>query len=317
MTCKWCILVPRRRAWTAPLTCWGLHSIGGSFPDPHGQACSSQPSPLLLQCLEARWSLPAFWVYECFTPVCFKLLQKTAEVHKYWAPCSVWVEFPVRRNCFTWLFLRSFGMKDFTGRESCFKRHKVTPLGAVLSEIVSKENNRSYSSRLWAQVQTQTIALDQTRALSRNIARFRKKIGYRSRPEHHSSEPVWTHASVIMIRCIRSKRDTGKWPQAAAERTGSRAGRGMLAAVDAATYQEPLVHRALLIRTHVQIQGYHFWVKKPLSQRLLEAMLRQCSRRYCCLRLVPIPSQASCYWSLLETGHWAGWSFRLPWYGRC
>lgn len=60
-------------------------------------------------------------------------------------------------------------------RETCFKRHKVTPLGALLSEIGSKENNRSYSSRLWAQVQTQTIALDQTRALSWNRARFRKK----------------------------------------------------------------------------------------------------------------------------------------------
>lgn len=34
----------------------------------------------------------------------------------------------------------------------------MTPLGAPLSEIVSKENNRSYSSQLWAWVQTQTIA---------------------------------------------------------------------------------------------------------------------------------------------------------------
>lgn len=74
--------------------------------------------------------------------------------------------------------------------------------------------------------------------------------------------------------------------------------------MDTDTYQEPFVHRALLIHAHVQIQGYHFWVKKPLSQRLLEAMLRECSRRYCYLHLVPVPSQANCYWSLLEIGQW-------------
>lgn len=88
-------------------------------------------------------------------------------------------------KCFTWLHLKSFGMKGFIGKENCFKRHQVTPLGAPLSEIVSQENNRPYSHRLWAQVQTQTIALDQTRALHRNAARFRKKrkkIGYKSRP---------------------------------------------------------------------------------------------------------------------------------------
>lgn len=45
-------------------------------------------------------------------------------------------------------------MKVFTGRESYFKRHKVTPLGVLLSEITSKENNRSYSGRLWDQGQT-------------------------------------------------------------------------------------------------------------------------------------------------------------------
>lgn len=47
-------------------------------------------------------------------------------------------------------------------------------------------------------------------------------------------------------------------------------GRGAVAAVDTATYQEPFAQGALLIRERVQIQGYHFWGKKPLGQRLLE-----------------------------------------------
>lgn len=101
-----------------------------------------------------------------------------------------------------------------------------------------------------------------------------------------------------------SKQDMGKRRQAAAALAGSCAGRGTVAAVDTATYQEHFVHKALLIHTHVQIQGYRFWVKKPLSQRLLEAMLRECSGRGCCLCLVPVPSQ-SCCWSLLAIGQWA------------
>lgn len=175
MTYKWWFPgdVHELRHWLAEVCTESVLASQTPWPGMLLPALSFFPSPPAV--LGGKVELPASWVFECFTPVYFKLLQKAAEVHKYWALRSVWVEFPLGRNCFTWLFLRLFGKKDFIGRETCFKRHKVTPLGALLSEIGSKENNRSYSSRLWAQVQTQTIALDQTRALSRNIARFRKK----------------------------------------------------------------------------------------------------------------------------------------------
>lgn len=107
----------------------------------------------------------------CISNFCKKQLKLTNVEPCVQSELSLMLEGTVSQGS----FLRSFGLKDFIGRESCFKRHKVTPLGSLLSEIVSKENNRSYSSRLWAQVQAQTIALDQTRAVSWNIARFRKK----------------------------------------------------------------------------------------------------------------------------------------------
>ena len=90
------------------------------------------------------------------------------------------------------------------------------------------------------------------------------------------------------LRFLMSKQHIGKRLQAAAERTGSCAGRGTVAAVDASTYQEPFVHRALLIRTHGQIQGYHLWVKKPLSQRLPEANAEGAQQE------VLLPSPCSC-----------------------
>lgn len=40
------VMVPRRCAWTAPLTCWGLHWISVSFPDP--VARHAPPSTFLL-----------------------------------------------------------------------------------------------------------------------------------------------------------------------------------------------------------------------------------------------------------------------------
>lgn len=76
-----------------------------------------------------------------------------------------------------------------------------------------------------------------------------------------------------------------------------------MAAGDVATYQEPFVCRGLLIHAHVQIQGYSFWVKKPLRQRLLEAVLREGSRRYYNLHLAPGPSQLLLVTSGIQTVH--------------
>lgn len=60
------------------------------------------------------------------------------------------------------------------------------------------------------------------------------------------------------------------------------------------------MHKALLICTLVQMQGYHFCDGEPLTQRLLEAMLRECHRKFCCLCFGPISSQPICSKLLLE-----------------
>lgn len=198
-------------------------------------------------------------------------------------------------------------MKDFIGSESCFRRSRVTPPGAPLSETVSKENNRSYSSQLWAWVQTQTTAETKpehcvgTQPGDTSATIPDLSIAARSLSEHVSSQ----------FTALRTSRIEQRW-QGAAEHAGSCSGRGTVAAGDVATYQEPFVRRGLLIHAHVQIQGYSFWVKKPLSQRLLEAVLREGSRRYCNLHLAPGPP--SCSWSLLEIRQCTRGSFCLPQY---
>ena len=153
----------------------------------------------------------------CSSNFCKRQLKFTNTEPHVQSESILLLEGPVSHGCF-WGHL---GWKTALGGRAASKGTKLLLWEHWLSEIVRKENNRSYSNRLWAQVQTQTIALDQTRALSRNTARFRKKAGCKCRPEHCSSEPVWTQASVLTICCVTSKQDIGKWLKAAAEQAGS------------------------------------------------------------------------------------------------
>lgn len=110
----------------------------------------SSPTVVLGGKVEFASFLGVWMSYTCILQTCAKYSIRAQILSSIFS--LSWVSW--EKEPFTWLFLWLFEMKVFTGRESCFKRHKVTPLGAVLSEIASKENNGSYSSRLWAQGQT-------------------------------------------------------------------------------------------------------------------------------------------------------------------
>lgn len=145
---KACILNPKRYVWAAPLlrrlvlnqTPWPVVLLPAFLPLPLS-FCGAWRQGRVCQFLGYVNVLHLYIANLC------KIQQKrTNTAHHLQSELTL-------KEPFTWLFLCLFGMKVFTGRESCFKRHKVTPLGALLSEIASKENNRSYSVRLWAQGQ--------------------------------------------------------------------------------------------------------------------------------------------------------------------
>lgn len=207
------------------------------LPGPHGQACSSRTFPpftLLHLCLEVSWSLPNSWVFKCFTPLYSKLLQKAAEVHKYWALCSVWMCFLLKGTVSHGCFWGHCHERLHWERELLPKAQSYSFGTTAIWNSLKREQQILFKQALGSGSDTNhSFRLNQSTELEHSQVQ-EKQIDYKSRPEHHCSEPVWTHASVLRIHCIMSKQDIGKWVQAAAEHIGSHAGGGMVAASTAA-----------------------------------------------------------------------------------